>query len=129
MNPTLASTLAIASGATIGALLRWRLHIAFAGSGAMIPLGTLLANLIGGLLIGIVIGMLDQFDTLPVPLRMAITVGFLGGLTTFSTFSAETVGFILRGEWLATVLIVVAHVLGSVLATLLGVALVRLAVR
>jgi len=129
MNMTFAAAAAVAGGGAIGALARWMLNIAFGEAGSPIPLGTLAANLVGGLLMGITIGVLDQFDTLPVPVRLAITTGFLGGLTTFSTFSGETVTFMLRQQWGLTVAIVTLHVVGSVLATLLGVALVRLLLR
>lgn len=129
MNMTFASAAAVAGGAAIGALARWMLNIAFGQTGSPIPLGTLAANLIGGLLMGITIGMLDQIDSLPVPVRLAITTGFLGGLTTFSAFSGETVTLMLRQQWGLTVAIVTLHVVGSVLATLLGVALVRLLLR
>lgn len=129
MNMTFASAAAVAGGAAIGALARWMLNLSFGQAGSPIPLGTLAANLIGGLLMGITIGMLDQFDTLPVPMRLAITTGFLGGLTTFSTFSGETVSLMFREEWGWTAAIISAHVVGSLLATLLGIALVRLLLR
>ena len=91
MQFSLASAAAIAGGAAIGALVRWMLTLALAPVSPPMPLGTLAANLIGGLLIGITIGLLDQFDSLPVTLRLALTTGFLGGLTTFSAFAGETV--------------------------------------
>ena len=129
MHFSLASAAAIAGGAAIGALVRWMLTLALEPVSPPMPLGTLAANLIGGLLIGITIGMLDQFDSLPVTLRLALTTGFLGGLTTFSAFAGETVTMMLRGHWGWTSLIIVSHVLGTLLATLLGVGAVRLLLR
>ena len=129
MSISLVSAAAVAGGAALGALLRWLLTLALATTSPSLPLGTLLANLIGGLLIGITIGMLDQFDGLPVAWRLAVTTGFLGGLTTFPAFAGETVTLMLRGQWGWTTLIIVAHVVGTLLATLLGVGAVRLLLR
>ena len=129
MSISLASAVAVAGGAALGALVRWLLTVAFAATSPSLPLGTLIANLVGGLLIGITIGLLDPFDTLPVAWRLALTTGFLGGLTTFSAFAGETVTLMLRGQWGWTTLIVVAHVLGTLLASLLGVGIARLLVR
>ena len=123
------SALAVALGAALGALSRWLLTIALAPVSGYIPLGTLAANLVGGLLMGIVIGLLPSFSELPVPLQLALTTGFLGGLTTFSAFAGETVTLLLRGNWLWSVAIIVAHVAGTLVATLVGVGLVRLALR
>ncbi|MBN8481046.1 MAG: fluoride efflux transporter CrcB [Xanthomonadales bacterium] len=129
MSVDATSALAIAFGAALGALSRWLLTIALAPMSGHIPLGTLAANLIGGLLMGIVIAVLPSFPNLPVPVQLALTTGFLGGLTTFSAFSGETVGLMLRGHWLWSAAIVVVHVAGSLFATLLGVALVRVVAR
>lgn len=121
----LVSAIAVACGAAIGALLRWMLGLALNPLLPDMPLGTLAANLIGGLLMGIVLGFADQFHDLPIALRLAITTGFLGGLTTFSAFSGETAGLILREQWGWTTAIIIAHVLGSLLTTLLGVGIIR----
>jgi CrcB protein len=129
MPVNFASAIAVALGAAFGALARWLLTIALAPLSGAIPLGTLMANLVGGFLMGIVLGLMPAFSNLPVPVQLALTTGFLGGLTTFSAFSGETVALLLRGYWLTTIAIVTAHVVGSLLATLLGYALVRLLLR
>ena len=90
-----------------------------------IPLGTLLANVLGGFLMGLVIGSIDQFQTLPLEWRLALTTGFLGGLTTFSTFSGETLNHLLRQQWGWAGALVFVHVAGSILAALLGVVVIR----
>ena len=123
----LLSIAAVFIGAGLGALLRWGVGLVLNPVFPNLPLGTLAANLGGSLLMGIAIGMFAQFQTMPPPLRLAIATGFLGGLTTFSAFSAETVSLLLRQQYAWTTLIVIAHVLGSLLATLLGIGLVRLA--
>jgi len=87
----------------------------------MLPLGTLTANLIGGYLIGLVLGYIEHFQTLSPEMRLFITTGFLGGLTTFSTFSGETTALLLRQEYLWAGLMIGAHVIGSIAMTLLGV--------
>ena len=92
----LLSPIAVAGGAGIGALLRWILGLGFDAVFPAIPLGTLLANVLGGFLMGLVIGSIDQFQTLPLEWRLALTTGLLGGLTTFSTFSGETLNHLLR---------------------------------
>jgi CrcB protein len=69
--------------------------------------------------------MLDQFQTLPLEWRLAITTGFLGGLTTFSTFTGETLNHILRQQWGWAGAMIFVHVAGSLLAALLGLSLVR----
>ena len=123
------SALAIALGAALGALARWMLSIAFAPLSVAIPLGTLAANLVGCLLMGVVLGLAPSFTNLSMPVQLALTTGFLGGLTTFSAFSGETIALALRGEWASTAAIVALHVGGSLFATLLGVGLVRLVAR
>jgi CrcB protein len=125
----LVSAFAVAGGAAIGALLRWMLGLALNPLLPNLPLGTLIANLIGGLLMGIILGFADQFQDLPMPIRLAATTGFLGGLTTFSAFSGETAGLILREQWGWTTAIIIAHVVGSLLATLLGVSIIRAILR
>jgi CrcB protein len=86
----------------------------------------LAANLLGGWLIGLVLGFLGHFESLPAEMRLLLTTGFLGGLTTFSTFSAETATLISREQYGWTAAVVSAHVIGSVLMTLAGVAMVGL---
>lgn len=125
----LASPFAVAGGAGIGALIRWTLGLALDAIFPAIPLGTLVANLVGGFLMGLVIGSLDQFQTLPLEWRLAITTGFLGGLTTFSTFSGETINHVLRQQWGWAGTLILVHVAGSLLAALLGVFAIRAILR
>jgi len=109
-------------GAMLGAWLRWLLTLLLNPIIPMLPLGTLTSNLIGGYLIGLVLGYIEHFQTLSPEMRLFITTGFLGGLTTFSTFSAETSALLLRQEYLWAGLMIGAHVIGSIAMTLLGVA-------
>lgn len=118
--------LSIGVGAAIGAWLRWGLGILLNPVFPTLPLGTLAANLLGGFLMGMAMQLFMQHAVLPPELRLAITTGFLGGLTTFSTFSAETVTLLLRQEYLWTLVIVLVHVLGSVGMALLGILAMKL---
>lgn len=118
--------LAIGCGAASGAWLRWGLGLLLNPVFPTLPLGTLAANLLGGFLMGMVMQFLMQHTMLAPELRLAITTGFLGGLTTFSTFSAETVTLMLRAEYLWTLAIILAHVIGSVTMTLLGILAMKL---
>jgi CrcB protein len=123
------SFLSVGLGAFAGAVMRWLLGIALNPILPPLPLGTLAANLIGGLIMGIVLGILAHFEALPIAWRLAITTGFLGGLTTFSTFSGETVTLFLRQQYGWTAAIIAAHLFGSLLLTLAGVGLARLILR
>jgi CrcB protein len=116
---------AVGVGAALGAWLRWALGAGLNAIQPGLPLGTLVANLAGGYLIGVAVAWLDQAAHLPPELRLFIITGFLGGLTTFSTFSAETVGLLDRGAFGWACALVALHVCGSVAATIAGVALVR----
>lgn len=118
--------LAVGFGAFAGALLRWLFGILLNPVLPYLPLGTLAANLLGGLIIGMAMGVFNQFQSLPPELRLLITTGFCGGLTTFSSFSAETVVLLLRQQYGWTAAIIATHVLGSLLMTLAGIGLVRL---
>ncbi|HAO31618.1 MAG TPA: fluoride efflux transporter CrcB [Candidatus Competibacter sp.] len=117
--------LAIGSGAAAGAWLRWALGLWLNPLFPTLPLGTLAANLLGGFLMGMAMQLLLEHAVLPPELRLAITTGFLGGLTTFSTFSAETVTLLLRQEYLWTLALVLIHVIGSVTMTLLGIIVMK----
>ena len=123
---TLPGFLAVGAGAAIGAWLRWWLGIVLNPVFPTLPLGTLGANLIGGLLMGVAMGLIAQFDALPPAARLMFMTGFLGALTTFSTFSAETVTLILREQYGWCAAVIGLHVTGSVGATLLGIGSVRL---
>jgi len=116
------SIFAIISGAGIGALLRWFLGLKFNNLYSSIPLGTLGANLIGGYLIGIAITFFATNTTLSPEWRLFIITGFLGGLTTFSTFSAEIVTSIQEGRLTHAAIATLLHVIGSFIMTFLGMA-------
>ena len=119
------SAFCIFIGAGIGALLRWVLALALNSLFPTVPPGTLAANVIGGFLMGITLGIFGQFETLSPVLKLMATTGFLGGLTTFSTFSAETVTTLLRQEYAWAGAIVAVHVCGSLIATFAGIGAMR----
>jgi fluoride exporter len=125
----LVSFLAVGFGAFAGAVMRWLLGIALNPILPALPLGTLASNLIGGLVMGVALGLFAHYETLPIAWRLAITTGFLGGLTTFSAFSGETVTLFLRQQYAWTATIIAAHLFGSLLLTLAGIGLVRLVLR
>jgi len=112
--------LAIGLGAALGAFLRWGLSMALNPMFPTIPLGTLAANVIGGFLIGLFMALSQGHGYFPDWVRMGVTTGLLGGLTTFSTFSAETVHLISHQEYMYASLLVVGHVGGALIATGLG---------
>jgi CrcB protein len=121
----LASVAAIGAGASLGAVLRWLLALRLNPLLPSLPLGTLAANLVGGYAIGIVIGWLSQHPELPPQVRLFLVTGLLGGLTTFSTFSAEVFAHLEGGRMGWALLVAGAHLLGSVVLTGLGLATVR----
>lgn len=113
--------ISIGIGATLGAWLRWGFGMMLNHIFPTIPLGTLTANIVGGFLIGLFMAITRNHAFIPEAARLAITTGFLGGLTTFSTFSAETVTLLIHQEYAWTAAILIAHVGGSILATLFGI--------
>lgn len=119
----LASILAIALGAALGALARWGLAVGLNGLFPALPPGTLAANLVGGYLVGVALAVFSQ-HALPPEWRLFVITGFLGGLTTFSTFSAEVTTLLQQGRLAWALGAVSAHVLGSLLATFAGLATV-----
>lgn len=115
------SILAIFCGAGLGALLRAGFNLVTVGVASMLPLGTFISNMVGGYLIGIAVAFFGNNPNLSPEWKLFVITGFLGGLTTFSSFSAEVVGFMQRGEvtWaLGTALL---HLLGSLCLTFLGI--------
>ncbi len=125
---TFTGLLAVGGGAAIGAWLRWWLSAALNPLLPALPLGTLAANLIGGYLIGLAFAAFTHFQALAPETRLFVVTGFLGGLTTFSTFSAETAELLGRAQYGWTAALVFAHVVGSVAMTFAGMATFRLAV-
>jgi CrcB protein len=118
--------LAVGIGAALGALLRWRLGAWLNPVFPTIPFGTLASNLIGGFIMGLCMEYFGRSVAVPPVLRLAATTGFLGGLTTFSTFSAETTVLLLRRDFPWSAAIIGAHLIGSLLLTIAGVYCVRL---
>ncbi len=112
--------LVIGIGAALGAWLRWLLGLRFNAMGW--PWGTLAANLVGGYLIGLIIALIAAHPGWPGWIRLAAVTGFLGGLTTFSTFSAETVAMLQRGEYGTAFVYAGTSLLGSLALTSLGLA-------
>ena len=124
-----ATVLAVFLGAGLGALARWTLGIVLNPLFPTLPLGTLTANVAGGLLMGVALGVFAQFESIPVAWRLAVTTGFLGGITTFSTYSAETVTLLLRGEYRWASMHLALHVVASLVATLAGLSLTQAVLR
>ena len=118
--------LAICIGASLGALARWRLGL-WLSPGGLIPWGTLAANLIGGYLIGVGVAVFQALPQLDPAWRLALVTGFLGALTTFSSFSAEVVGMLQQQRYLLAAGTTGLHLGGSLLMTLLGLQTVALA--
>lgn len=118
----LSSIFAVSLGAAGGALLRWGLGTKLNVLYPAIPLGTLSANLIGGYAVGIAIAYFAQAVEIAPEWRLLIVTGFCGGLTTFSTFSAEVVLLLQQGRLNWALAVIALHVLGSLAMTVLGIA-------
>lgn len=114
------AVIAICLGASAGALARWGLAL-WLTPGGLIPWGTLAANLIGGYLIGICLAIFQSLPQLDPVWRLMLVTGFLGGLTTFSSFSAEVVTFLLEERYGLALGTAALHVLGSLLMTVVGI--------
>jgi CrcB protein len=121
----LGSWFAVGGGAAVGAWLRWGLGSAFNPLFPTLPLGTVAANLVGGLLMGLAMEVMTRHAMLSPELRLLVTTGFLGGLTTFSTFSAEMTTLLTRGEWFWACVGIVVHVASSLIMTIFGILLMR----
>lgn len=122
---TFSSIAAVATGAAFGALLRWCLAILLNPLHPRIAVGTLAANLIGGFLIGLLVFQLDRHPDWSPLVRLAVVTGLLGSLTTFSTFSYETVWLLSQRHYAWALTEIVLHVAGSLLATSAGILAAR----
>ena len=112
--------IAICLGASAGALARWGLGL-WLSPGGVIPWGTLAANLIGGYLIGVCVAVFQALPQLDPVWRLALVTGFLGALTTFSSFSAEVVGMLMQQRYALALGTAGLHLAGSLLLTVLGI--------
>ncbi len=119
--------LVVGGGAAVGAWSRWGLGILLNPVFPTVPLGTLSANLLGGLLMGFAMELITRHAVFTPEMRLLVTTGFLGGLTTFSTFSAEIVTLLMRKEYLWGAIAIASHVVGSLAMTILGILLVHAA--
>lgn len=123
------SVIAICIGACVGALSRWQLGLWLNPSSTdngIFPWGTLVANLIGGYLIGLCVGVFQNMPQLAPEVRLLCITGFLGALTTFSTFSVEVVSMLQQGRIVLALLTAGVHLLGSLLLTYFGLYTVKL---
>ncbi|NOV26356.1 fluoride efflux transporter CrcB [Cupriavidus necator] len=111
---------AVGVGAAAGAWLRWGFAVLWNAVNPALPYGTLAANLLGGYLIGLAVGFFDTHAGLPPEWRLLAITGFLGGLTTFSTFSSETVANLIAGDYGWAAMHLLLHLGGSLLLTALG---------
>jgi CrcB protein len=130
LNPAIPmlSVFAVCIGASAGALARWGLGL-WLNPISAIPVGTLAANLIGGYLIGICVAVFQVLPQLDPVWRLALVTGFLGALTTFSTFSLEVVTMLQQARYLLAFGTSALHLLGSLLMTLLGIHTVKIFTR
>lgn len=119
-NFSLVNVLAVGFGAALGAWTRWLLGLTLNPIFVALPLGTLAANVIGGYLVGVAVGLFHLNAHFPMAWKLFAITGFLGGLTTFSTFSAEVVERLLAGQPAWAIGLASVHLAGSLTATYLG---------
>jgi CrcB protein len=122
----LTSIVVIVIGGSLGCLLRWYFAVQLNGQFPNLPPGTLTANLVGGYLIGVAMAVFIAYPDLSPLWKLLIVTGFLGGLTTFSSFSAEVVTALMSGRAMWAIATIAVHVIGGVTMTILGVLTVRL---
>jgi fluoride exporter len=115
------SIAAVCVGSSLGALLRWWLGMRLNAQFPPIPPGTLAANLIGGYVVGVAVAFFATFSALAPEWRLLVITGFCGGLTTFSTFSAEVVTLLQQGRGSWALAAMATHLVGSLLMTLAGI--------
>jgi CrcB protein len=113
--------LAIFFGAGFGALLRAGFNFVTVGVVSSLPLGTFISNMVGGYLVGIAVAFFGNNPDLSPEWKLFVVTGFLGGLTTFSSFSAEVVGFMQRGEFTWALGTALMNLVGSLVLTFLGI--------
>ena len=123
MNMT--GAIAVAIGGVLGAWSRWGLNYLLNALWPSLPPGTLAANLVGGYLVGFFVELFSLRSEIPPEAALFVITGFLGALTTFSTFSAEAVTLLARGQYVWAICHVTSHLAGSLLATVLGIATSR----
>lgn len=114
------SVFAICIGASLGALARWRLGL-WLSPGAALPWGTLVANLLGGYLVGVCVAVFQALPNFDPLWRLALVTGFLGALTTFSSFSAEVVTMLMQQRFALALGTTALHLFGSLLLTVAGI--------
>lgn len=120
MNVSVAGFVAVGVGAAFGAWLRWGLSLWLNANATKFPLGTLAANLLGGFLVGVAVAYFAKHPDLSPAWRLLAVTGFLGGLTTFSTYSAEVVELLERGDIVPALAVAAAHLAGSFALTAFG---------
>jgi len=120
-----AGLMAVGIGAVLGAWLRWALSLGLNTVLPNLPLGTLIANLAGGFVIGMAFEVFVQHPVLAPEIRLFLITGFLGSLTTFSTFSVESVSMLQRGDYHWAALHILMHLAGSLVMTVLGMMAMR----
>jgi fluoride exporter len=120
-----AGFIAVGVGAVLGAWLRWALSVWLNPANPALPYGTLVANIGGGYAVGLAVAFFSANASLAPEWRLACVTGFLGALTTFSAFSAESVDLLMAGRYGAAAVHSGAHLFGSIVATLLGFATYR----
>jgi CrcB protein len=118
------SVVAICAGGSVGCLLRWFLGLCFANSGSVMPLGTLASNLLGGYIVGVAVAYFMLNNSLAPEWRLLVVTGFCGGLTTFSSFSAEVVQMLRQDRIMWAFSTAALHLVGSLLMTFAGFATV-----
>jgi CrcB protein len=117
---------ALCAGGSLGTLLRWWLGLMLNAYFPTIPPGTLAANLIGGYVVGVAVAVFAAYTSLAPEWRLLVITGFCGGLTTFSTFSAETVTLLQQGRALWALAAMGVHLAGSLVMTFAGIGTVAL---
>ena len=120
------SWIAVGGGAAVGAWMRWGLGIMLNPVFPTLPLGTLASNLIAGFLMGIAMELVTRNVSMPPEMQLLMTTGFLGGLSTFSAFSAEIVTLLSHKEYLWGAIAISAHVVGSIVLTIFGIYFIRM---